>query len=231
MTSTDHCALCRHCTVAKPGRRKAAPHPCTLTPPALHRPRTPGRPRKPIEPLSFRSLFHLLKAITPKRLWKKYRRPRGYSPETHKRVPLTLPPKPAAPFYVPSPWRELRKEHKGEEWLITTSPRIATQVHHGPSALLRPFFPDVLEAPQSNLTEDEATLLTIEQQARRLSRRDALCIGGLNRTLEQLSTLPSSIDTSDFQDTEPLRAMALQEVTNIDDLEALSKLLEEEEEE
>lgn len=123
-----------------------------------------------------------------------------------------------------SPW-SLAKRAVGprEEVLMSVSPRIATAAAHGPNVLLRPCFPDVEEAPQWTLSEERLAELTQEQQARRLGSSDNLAIGGHQRSLQTLQTLqthePHGTD-------EPLRTMAIKEVTNLEDLEALSALLD-----
>ena len=114
---------------------------------------------------------------------------------------------------------------------MSVSPRVATVAAYGPNVLLRPCVPDVLEAPQCTLSEQRLAELTQQQQARRLGSSDNLAIGGHQRTLRSLAALrpegPEGPEgPEELKASEPLRAMALKEVTNLEDLEALSKLLD-----
>lgn len=128
-----------------------------------------------------------------------------------------------------SPWTLARRERLGcGETLMSVSPRVATVAAYGPNVLLRPCVPDVLEAPQCTLSEQRLAELTQQQQARRLGSGDNLAIGGHGKTLRSLAALKrEGLDgPEELEGSEPLRAMALKEVTNLEDLEALSKLLD-----
>jgi hypothetical protein len=184
----------------------------------------------------FPSLFEALKAATHRGTWRTWRNKGGYREETHGNcitVPRKDPGRTAGSPRAQSPWVKARKEVRPEEALMSTSARIATIATYGSNVLLRPYAEDPMDRPHVSLTEEEAVFLTVQQQARRLSRADQLCVGTRAKKLADLEYLASLVEepleelSQSLEETEPLRAMALKSVTNIDDLEALSTILDE----
>lgn len=70
---------------------------------------------------------------------------------------------------IDTPWRKARRSVKPiGETIVSTPPQIVTAITHGPDALARNFFPDVLEAPHIDMSEEEAIELTLNEQRRRM---------------------------------------------------------------
>lgn len=205
------CLECSFCTRHHPGRRI----PDSLCTPWIAKPMDPMNPPEyRWEKTPFR-LYRILKSITPKALWP-YKQA-GYRKETHYRPKLSECPKPPETrISKPTPpWGRVRRGVPAQLDLQTPSPRLSTIAVHGPRALLRPFFPEWPEDPKVSISAEKAHELMVKQRASDLAGTRNLSLGGYNSTIKELESLEIPKVSEDLQDTEPLRAMALKEVTNI----------------
>jgi len=258
MSTPTHCLHCSHCLTLPTGRPPKDPWsswaPCVRPPAPYGIPKLAelkkafkahkaqkaqkGSGAKRIRSLfwPFPSLFQALKAATHRGTWRTWYKQRGYRKETHGHhitVPRRLKGRTGGGDTSQTPWVQARKSTEPQEALMSTPARIATVTTYGHHVLLRPCVEDPMDRPHVGLTEDEAVVLTVQQQARRLSRADQLCVGTRAKKLADLEYLASLVEeplqelSQSLEDTEPLRAMALKTVTNIDDLEALSTILDE----
>lgn len=168
-------------------------------------------------------LFEILKRTMNRRSWSKHRRKLGYHPETHVRIRRPkLAPAPKVNWdFSNSAWnltrRDIRDTFADEplEYIVSTPPRIAVAEKFGPNVLARTFFPNIMEVPKVTLTSEDAERLEQERVERKLSGRGGLCLGGLQNSIDSLEKFAKKINTDvEFED-EPLRTMAIKEVTLI----------------
>lgn len=101
------------------------------------------------------------------------------------------------------------------DFLYSTPPRIMTIATHGRGSLLRTFFPKEEALPQITLSAERLAELTKRTMAVRIAGLDNLSAGGYGNKVSDLEKLEAP-DASALEETEPLRAMALREVTNIE---------------
>lgn len=240
--SEPSCLSCSFCTMNHPGR-KVPESPCS---PWMSGPFRPLDPRNPPEyrweKNPFR-LYGILRAITPKDLWKRWRKASnpyalgGYKKETHERVRLKDCPKPKSRRISTTrpPWHWLRRGLERQMELETPSPRITTIAHHGPRSLLHPFFPEMEGAPegfQLSMSPERIEEIVRDQRAKRLAGTSNLSLGGhgSDRRIADLEELKSPLgEAESMEEVEPLRAMSLKEVTNIPFLKGYTALREKEE--
>lgn len=168
-------------------------------------------------------LFKILHKTLPNEIWKKHRRPLGYREETHKKFKLPkLPPLPPPnPDTSQTAWNQakriVRKVLKKEpiESIMSTSPRIATAAKFGPNLLARPCFPNILETPMPTLSEEKIAALEQQRQAQKLAGTSGLYLGGRKNSIASLEAFANSIKYDEYNEDEPLRTMAIREVTLI----------------
>ncbi len=205
ITKIDHCLECQYCTLLKAGRKKKRPHPCL--PVVLHKsePPTPGRAFK---------LLTLLRSTVSVEVWKTYKRPGGYSKETHfkpKRVDL---PKTRI-SQTPDLLRSIRKGIRPIATLRSESPLKVLEAYHGPNVLLRPKRPEALRNGITDFERKELGRLQLTRQTKMLASQRGLCVGGIMTRLSKLKSLKPIEPSEELREFEPLRAMSLEEVTDI----------------
>lgn len=212
MDTTSACLSCDYCTKFRPGRKpKNFAHPCLKGAPKAEDPLNPLEYRWPKTPFG---LYNILRSVTPREIWKKYRGPKGYEYKCHYR------PKPANTLgsritNTPPPWKAVRRDVPPAIELQTLPPRITTVAIHGPGSLLRPFFPELPELPEISITSDTALRVMQQERARSLAATGNLNLGGSSYTVKKLSTLKAPEVSQELEELEPLRAMSLKEVTNV----------------
>lgn len=244
--SESSCLSCTFCTMNHPGRKVPSESSCAPWMSGAFRPLNPRNPSEYRWEKSPFRLYSILRAITPKDLWKGWLKALnpyalgGYRKETHKRLRLRDCPKPKETrLSTPKPpWGQVRRGLKAEVNLQTPAPRITTIAHHGPRSLLRPFFPEMEEAPKDwrpSISPERIEEIIRTQRAMRLAGVGNLALGGhgKGRTIADLEGLKSpAVDgVATIEDTEPLRAMSFKEVTNIPLLIDYTASREEQEEE
>lgn len=201
------CLDCTHCTLLKAGRKKDKPHPCTIT---LH-------PSEPPVPGRLFKLFTILKELIPKEVWKTFRKPRGYQKKTHFR------PKPVTPKELPStrisitPSRlpSIRAKMRTNITLRSESPLKVLQAFHGTDVLLHSYRPIEFQKPLNGMEIEELERLRQKDKAKFLASQRGLCVGGIETRLSTLENLKPIEPSDELKELEPLRAMSLQEVTNV----------------
>jgi len=192
-----------------------------------------NRPQDPRNPPEYRwekspfRLRSILRNITPKDLWKSWLKATnplglgGYRKETHYRPRLKKCPKvKETRLSTPKPpWGWIRRRVERAVNLETPAPRITTAAHHGPRSLLRPFFPEFPGVSKSevSISPEKAHELLTKQRAMRLAGVKNLALGGHGKgsTIPELEALKTPEISDDMEDLEPLRAMSLKEVTNL----------------
>mgnify|MGYP007090461250 CR=1 FL=1 len=205
---TDHCTLCSHCVVLKRGRKKKHPHPCV--PVTLHEsePPIPGRAFK---------LLTLLRSTVSVEVWKTYKpegRPRGYRKETHfKPARVDLPNTRIS--RTPDLLRSIGKTIRPFLTLRSESPLKVLQAYHGPDVLLHPQRQEALKKGLTEFEREELKMLQMKRQTKMLAAQEGFCVGGIMNRLSMLQTLKVIQPSEELKEFEPLRAMSLQEVTNI----------------
>jgi hypothetical protein len=137
---------------------------------------TPGR-QKPylcqdgVKVPRFVGLLLMLKELFTPTRWRKLRG--RIKPGTHKRQRVTYPKRPGnlGGKREASPYEKIKRENVPSRYTLdSTPPRIVTAAVLGPNVLARNHFPNVLDVPEINLTEEEALRLTIKDQERKLRR-------------------------------------------------------------
>jgi hypothetical protein len=213
------CLSCTFCAKNHPGRKI----PSSLCTPWMHRPLDPRNPPEyRWEKAPFR-LYGILRAITPKALWKGFLKAvnphglGGYREETHKRVRLEdCPPAKSTRLSTPTPpWHQVRRGVTPQEDLHTPPPRITTIAHHGPRSLLHSFFPESPRVPKATLSAIKVKEMVMAERASRLAGTRNLALGGHGSTIPELEALKAPEVSESMEDLEPLRAMSLKEVTNL----------------
>ena len=205
---TDHCTLCSHCVVLKRGRKKKQPHPCV--PVALHESEssTPGRAFK---------LLALLRAAMPIELWKTFKpegRPKGYRKETHfKPARGDLPSTRIS--RTPDLLRSIGKAIRPFLTLRSESPLKVLHAYHGPDVLLHPQRPEAFRSGITQFEREELKTLQMKRQTKMLAAQEGFCVGGIMNRLSMLQSLKVIEPSEELKEFEPLRAMSLQEITNI----------------
>jgi len=205
------CLECSFCSISRLGI-KSLSNPCTPWIAEAMDHRNPPEYRYKKNAFKLRSIW---RQITPLEIRKKYYKPcrarplPSLNPKDCPEVPRTRISKPTPP------WGRVRRGVPAQLDLQTPSPRITTIAHHGPHALLRPFFPEFPEDPKVSIGPEKARELLKKERASNLAGMHNLAMGGHKTTIAELESLEIPKVSEDLQDTEPLRAMALKEVTNI----------------
>ena len=114
-----------------------------------------------------------------------------------------------------APWAAVRDGLPEPVKLESPSPRIVTIAHHGAGGLLRTFFPELPEMPEVNITAEHAQKFAMTEMAKKLAGNANLRLGGFSHTATELHALKIPEVSKELEELEPLRAMALKEVTNI----------------
>ena len=203
----DDCLSCHHCTVLKAGRKKTHPHPCTSSI-ILH------ASEEPVPGRLFR-LYNLLRHVFPPEIWKTFKRPKGYRPETHfKPKRLDVPKERIS--QTPCLLRSLRAKTRSLVTLRSESPLKVLQAYHGADVLLRPVRPgNELKSPLTDFERQELERLKTQRRAKILASQQGLSVGGIENRLSLLESLRPIEPSDELKELEPLRAMSLQEVTNV----------------
>lgn len=215
------CLSCTFCAMYHPVVR----FPDSRCTPWMDRPQDPRNPPEyRWEKTPFR-LYNILRVITPKDLWKSWlkalnlRGLGGYRKETHYRPRLKKCPKAKETrLSTPKPpWGWIRRRVERAVNLETPAPRITTVAYHGPRALLRPFFPEFPEDPNVSISPEKAHELLTKERAMRLAGVKNLALGGHGKgsTIPELEALETPEIPKSLEELEPLRAMSLREVTNL----------------
>lgn len=143
-------------------------------------------------------------------------RKRGWYKDTHDRIvnkklpigryPNIVPPRDRTEGYVGKKKKKLKKrntslyearrEYESPETIMSPSPRIVTAAKFGPNVLARPYFPEIFEAPDVNITEEEAIRLTQEEQIKQLVMKKKVPLDTLRDNFDEIARLAQLLDDS-----------------------------------
>lgn len=211
------CQKCQECVALRSGAKKKnhEPRPCASYP-KLH-------PSEPPVPGRLFKLISILKEICPEDIWYSVRRRRGYAKKTHYRPPSAYVPNTRI-SKTPSLLKRLKEQFKPVATLRSESPRQVLIGLHGPNILLSPVREEKLRSGLTPQEKNSLNVLEQQRRARQLMSQRGLCVGGFDNRMTDLAELSAIEPADELKELEPLRALSLQEVTNVSLLKAYNKI-------